>query len=248
MTIEQSTYGHYPGVAPSEVQEGHVPQARTGGCVHEGSSAATTIENAVLIVDDDANFRRMVAHVLARAGMPSVQAPNGEDALKLASASRPTAVLLDVHLPDIDGFEVCRELRDRFGNGLPVLFVSGERVESHDRTAGLLLGGDDYLVKPVDPDELVARVRRAIARTQNGKRERRAERRDDLTPREVEVLSLLAHGLDPTEIANELVISPKTVASHLQSVMSKLGVHSRAHAVARAYEGGLIASNSHSTP
>jgi DNA-binding NarL/FixJ family response regulator len=210
--------------------------------LHERASAATTTENAVLIVDDDAIFRLMVAHLLARAGIPSVQAPNGEDALRLASSSRPTAVLLDVRLPDIDGFEVCRELRDRFGEGLPVLFVSGERVESHDRAAGLLLGGDDYLVKPVDPDELVARIRRAVARTQNGKRERRAVRRDDLTPREVEVLRLLARGLAQAEIARELVISPKTVSSHLQSVMGKLGVHSRAHAVARAYEDGLIAS------
>jgi DNA-binding NarL/FixJ family response regulator len=210
--------------------------------VDEGAPAATTTENAVLIVDDDDGFRLLVAHVLARAGIPSVEAPNGEEALELATTVRPTAVLLDVALPDIDGFEVCRELRDRFGDGLPVLFVSGERVAPHDRSAGLLVGGDDYLIKPVDPDELLARVRRAIARTQNGKRERRTERHDDLTPREVEVLSLLARGLDPTEIAKELVISPKTVASHLQSVMAKLGVHSRAHAVARAYEDGLIAA------
>ena len=214
---------------------------------HEGvAAAASTTEDAVLIVDDDDGFRVMVAHVLARAGIPSVQASNGEEALELASANRPTAVLLDVGLPDIDGFEVCHELRDRFGDRLPVLFVSGERVEPHDRSAGLLLGGDDYLVKPIDPDELLARIRRAITRTQNSKQERQPPpvRRDDLTPREVEVLNLLARGLDPTEIANELVISRKTVASHLQSVMAKLGVHSRAHAVARAYEDGLIVGKS----
>ena len=76
-----------------------------------------------------------------------------------------------------------------------------------------------------------------------GHRVLRTNATDDLTPREVEVLSLLARGLDPTEIANKLVISPKTVASHLQSVMAKLGVHSRAHAVARAYAEGLIASS-----
>jgi DNA-binding NarL/FixJ family response regulator len=214
--------------------------------VHEGAAAAAVATaKAVLIVDDDSGFRLMVAHALARAGIPSTQAATGEDALEFADANAPAAVLLDVRLPDIDGFEVCRELRDRFGDRLPVIFVSGERVEPHDRTAGLLLGADDYLVKPVDPDELLARIRRAIARTQNHPKpaaNERSQRRDDLTPREMEVLSLLARGLDPTEIANELVISPKTVASHLQSVMAKLGVHSRAHAVARAYEDGWINS------
>jgi DNA-binding NarL/FixJ family response regulator len=216
-----------------------------GAVVHEGAAAAAAATaKAVLIVDDDSAFRMMVAHMLARAGMPSTEAATGEDALELADANAPAAVLLDVRLPDIDGFEVCRELRDRFGDRLPVIFVSGERIEPHDRTAGLLLGADDYLVKPVDPDELIARIRRAIARTQDHPKlaaHERAERRDDLTPRETEVLTLLARGLDPTEIANELVISPKTVASHLQSVMAKLGVHSRAHAVARAYEDGWIA-------
>jgi DNA-binding NarL/FixJ family response regulator len=210
--------------------------------VHERGAAASATEKAVLIVDDDDGFRLMVAHVLARAGIPSAQAPTGEEALELAAANRPSTVLLDVRLPDIDGFEVCRELRDRFGDQVPVIFISGERVEPHDRTAGLLLGGDDYLIKPVHPDELLARIRRAIARTENHKPEPRPHRRDELTAREVEVLRLLARGLGPNEIAKELVISPKTVASHLQSVMSKLGVHSRAHAVARAYEDGLIVS------
>jgi DNA-binding NarL/FixJ family response regulator len=212
--------------------------------VHEEvAAAASTTANAVLIVDDDSGFRTMVAHVLARAGIPSLQAATGEDALEFTSAGRPSAVLLDVRLPDMDGFEVCRVLRDRFGNRLPVIFISGERTEPHDRAAGLLLGGDDYLVKPVHPDELVARIRRAIARMGNANNNRRPERRDDLTPREVEVLRLLARGLDPAEIASELVISRKTVGSHLQSVMAKLGVHSRAHAVARAYEDGLMVSN-----
>jgi DNA-binding NarL/FixJ family response regulator len=209
---------------------------------HEGGSAAATPENGVLIVDDDAGFRLFVAHLLARAGIPSVQAQLGEEALELAAASRPAAVLLDVSLPDIDGFEVCHELRDRFGNSLPVIFISGERMEAHDRAAGLLLGGDDYLVKPVNPDVLLARVRRAIARTRHRKDEGPPRRTDELTARELEVLRLLARGLDPVAIAKELVISPKTVSTHLQNVMSKLGVHSRAHAIARAYEDGLMAS------
>src|SRR6266536_1160979 len=118
---------------------------------HDGRAAAATIEGVVLIVDNDAGFRAHVSHLLERANLPSVQTGRGEEALELAASSRPAAVLLDVSLPDIDGFEVCRELRDRFGDSLPVIFISGERIEAHDRTAGLLLGGDDYLIKPGEP-------------------------------------------------------------------------------------------------
>lgn len=195
---------------------------------------------SILIVDDDRGFREFVRHLLARAGLPAVHAASGEEALRHAASSRPAAVLLDVSLPDIDGFEVCRELRDLYGDALPVIFVSGVRVESHDRTAGLLLGGDDYLIKPVEPDELVARLRRAVTRTQNGSDESRTPDAHTLTAREIEVLGLLAQGLDSAAIAQKLVISPKTVSTHLQRVMAKLGVHSRAHAVARAYQARLI--------
>jgi len=93
----------------------------------------------------------------------------------------------------------------------------------------------DYLVKPFAPDELIARLRRLLART-SGKHEngRRA-----LTAREEEVLKLLAGGLAQNEIAKELVISEKTVASHIERILAKLGVHSRAQAVTVAYQTGL---------
>lgn len=200
----------------------------------------STCGGPILIVDDDPAFRALVSHLLDRAGLAVVEAAGGEEGLAAATRSRPEAVLLDVALPDIGGFELCRELRDRLGDELPVIFVSGTRVEPHDRAAGLLLGGDDYLVKPVDPDELLARLRRALSRSRTGKEESRAEPGNGLTGRELEVLRLLAQGLDGRAIAHKLVISPKTVSSHLQRVMTKLGVHSRAQAVARAYEGRLI--------
>ena len=210
-------------------------------CGSEGGAAATEEPSAILIVDDDPAFRTLVAHLLERAGFRWLEATRGEEALELALGERPSLVLLDVLLPDMDGFEVCLELRDRCGRELPVIFVSGERVQAHDRAAGLLIGGDDYVVKPVDPDELLARIRRALSRS---RRDARGPRHGDpagLTPREIEVLGLLARGLDAPAIAQRLVISPKTVSSHLQSVMAKLGVHTRAQAVARAYEDGLIA-------
>ena len=147
--------------------------------------------------------------------------------------------MLDVCLPMIFGYEVCRALRCSYGDRLPILFISGMRTESFDRVAGLLIGGDDYLVKPFAPDELVARVG-ALLRRSGAHPD---TRRTDLTAREHEVLALLADGLEHHEIAERLIISPKTVGTHIEHVLGKLGVHSRAQAVAVAYREGLIYGN-----
>jgi DNA-binding CsgD family transcriptional regulator len=100
-------------------------------------------------------------------------------------------------------------------------------AESSDRVAGLLLGGDDYLAKPIEPDERLARVRRHLLRleTWNGVGVR-------LTSREHQVLKLLADGLGPAQISVNLGISQKTVATHVEHIYAKLGVHTRAQAVA----------------
>jgi DNA-binding NarL/FixJ family response regulator len=122
---------------------------------------------------------------------------------------------------------------------LPIIFVSGERVDAYDRTVGLLLGADDYIVKPFDPDELIARIRRSIRRQQ----QRRPEPDDalaGLTPREMEVLALLAAGRSSKEIARRLVISPRTVSTHVQHILAKLDVSNRARAIALAHRAGLV--------
>ena len=169
------------------------------------------------------------------------EAATGEEALAAVRAERPSLVLLDFLLPGINGFEVCRTLRDEFGDDLPIIFVSGERVDAADRALGLIVGGDDYLVKPVDPDELLARVRRAIVRARRQRVDRpMGTHAFDLTKRELEVMELLAAGRTQAEIASSLFISPKTVASHLQRILAKLGVHSRTQAVAVAYDVGLV--------
>lgn len=148
-------------------------------------------------------------------------------------------VVLDMCLPDVNGLEVCRELREEFGDELPIMFGSGHRFESFDRVAGLLMGADDYLPKPFDPDELVARLRR-LARSRSRPGSRVGSDDFGLTPRELEVLALLAKGDRSAKIASQLTISEKTVATHLQRVLGKLGVHSRAEAVAWAYRERLI--------
>jgi DNA-binding NarL/FixJ family response regulator len=149
--------------------------------------------------------------------------------------------IVAVRLPDMSGYEVCRALKEIHGERLPVILISGWRTEAYDRTVGLMIGADDYVVKPYDAGELLARVRRCIARSSlasvgNGSAERG---RYALTPREHGVLSLLAHGLGTAAIARELVISEKTVATHIQRILGKLGVNSRAAAVAKAHSEGL---------
>lgn len=189
----------------------------------------------VLIVDDDARFRAYVRGVLEESGYRVEEAEDGFAALAAVRASRPAAVLLDVNMPRLSGYEVCRSLREEQGADLPLIFVSGERTESFDRVAGLTIGADDYLAKPFAADELLARLRRLL---------RRAGRVDavtsTLTRRELQVLQLLADGLDQGEIAERLVISPKTVGTHIERVLAKLGAHSRAEAVALAYRRGVV--------
>jgi DNA-binding NarL/FixJ family response regulator len=194
----------------------------------------------ILIVDDDAGFRRMVAELVERAGYETVQAETGEKALELAREDLPRLVLLDVNLPGTSGYAVCHELRNRHGQQLPILFISGERTESFDRVAGLLIGADDYLTKPFDPDELLARISRMLERAA----QQRPKAADDdvfgLTPRECEVLGLLVDGLSQPEIAERLFLSPKTVGTHIQRIMGKMGVKSRTQAVAVAAREGLF--------
>jgi DNA-binding NarL/FixJ family response regulator len=190
----------------------------------------------ILIIDDDEDFREVIIGILKRAGYAVREASNGEDALRLAQRELPRLAILDVCLPDLSGYEICRQLKERFGDSLPVLFVSGVRTESFDRVAGLLIGADDYLGKPFAADELLARVRRLV-RHMTPLAPSLASK---LTPRELEVLRLLANGLGQDEIASDLFISRKTVATHIEHVLQKLGVRTRAQAVALAYREDLL--------
>lgn len=191
----------------------------------------------ILVVDDDRSFRTLMKTVLERAGYSTLEAETGEEGIEMAHEERPALVLLDVKLPGIHGYEVCRELKEMFGPDLPVLLVSGVRTEPYDRAAGLLIGADASLAKPVDADELLALVRKYLSPSQTLNHGERAAR--ELTKREREILELLAQGLGQKEIAQTLVISEKTVATHIQRILEKLGVHSRAQAVAFAHRSGL---------
>jgi DNA-binding response OmpR family regulator len=192
----------------------------------------------VVVVDDDAVAGDQIRGLLEAAGYDVSVIGNGEEALEVARTEPPRLVVLDVCLPGISGYEVCRELRNRFGEGLPIIFISAARTDSYDRVAGLVVGGDEYLTKPFADDELLIPVRRLLRRSAPLP----AAIASRLTKREKEVLALLAEGLDPREIATRLVLSRKTVATHLEHVLYKLGVHTQAQAVAAAYRSDLVDS------
>ncbi len=115
----------------------------------------------VLIVDDEPAILELVAFNLEQAGFTTLTAADGAEALQKAAAEKPDLVILDIMLPRVDGFEVCRSLRAK-GN-TPILMLTARREEV-DRVLGLELGADDYLTKPFSPRELVARVRAILRR------------------------------------------------------------------------------------
>jgi two-component system, NarL family, nitrate/nitrite response regulator NarL len=193
-------------------------------------------DSEVLVVDPDHACRTHVSQLLRRVGYQTVEVDTGEAALRVARTRPLSLVLLELVLPEATGYEVCRELREELDSYLPIIFLTGARTDSLDRVAGLLLGADDYIVKPFDPDELIARVLRLADRHPL---RRPRPRTIGLTPRESEVLALLADGLRQPEIARRLYISPRTVGKHIEHILAKLGVHSRTEAVAHVARNRL---------
>src|SRR6478735_868714 len=115
----------------------------------------------ILLVDDEKRIREVVEYALVKAGYRVTALAEGEPALGLIASDPPDLVVLDIGLPGIDGLELCKRIRAR--GSTPVLFLSA-RADEVDRIVGLELGGDDYLVKPFSPRELVARVRAVLRR------------------------------------------------------------------------------------
>lgn len=184
----------------------------------------------VLIADEDPTSRGDLARLLEAAGYEIVQVASGEEALQAVREITPSIVLLEIPLGSLSGYEVCRALREE-DREMPVVFVSGSRTESYDRVAGLLVGANDYIVKPYAPDELLTRVRHLVRRSQSLSPSVTAR----LTDREREVLQLLATGLRQDDIAKRLFISRKTVGTHVANILRKLGVRSQTQAVAVAF-------------
>jgi two-component system OmpR family response regulator len=172
-------------------------------CAGDEAKPMTADDAGLLVVDDEPFLRDAVAASLRFLGFTVTVAPNGRQALRLAREQVYDLVILDVMLPDVDGFEIVRRLR-RDGNRVPVIFLTAKDARE-DKVAGLTIGGDDYITKPFGLEELAARVRTVLRRTrpapaspvlefadltldQDAYEVRRAGHRIDLSPTEFRLL------------------------------------------------------------
>jgi DNA-binding NarL/FixJ family response regulator len=211
----------------------------------------------VLIADDQALVRAGFRSILeAQAGISVVgEAADGRDAIDLVRKRGPDVVLMDIKMPDIDGLEATRRIVAEPDNRTAVLMLTTFDLNEYVYDA-LRAGASGFLLKDVPPEELVAAVRvvaggEALIAPAITKRliehfVRTAPpgdtpgRLDELTPREVEVLTLIARGRSNQEIAADLVLTEATVKTHVKHVLRKLDARDRVQAVVFAYETGLV--------
>jgi DNA-binding NarL/FixJ family response regulator len=212
---------------------------------------------SVLIADDQALVRAGFRSILeAQPGISVVgEAADGRDAVDIALKRRPKVVLMDIKMPDLDGLEATRRILAEDDNETAVLMLTTFDLNEYVYDA-LRAGASGFLLKDVLPEDLIAAVRVVargdglIAPTVTKRLIEQFVRTAppgtppaelaDLTPREVEVLTMVARGLSNGEIAADLVLSEATVKTHVKHVLAKLGVRDRVQAVVFAYESGLV--------
>ena len=122
------------------------------------------MKTKILLVDDDPNIRQLVNLYLEKEGFEVVMADRGDEAIKIFKSTPPNLILLDVMLPGMDGWQVCREVRKV--SNIPIIMLTA-KDETFDKVLGLELGADDYMVKPFEMKELVARIKAVLRRFQN---------------------------------------------------------------------------------
>ncbi|MEV0824874.1 response regulator transcription factor [Nonomuraea rubra] len=210
-----------------------------------------------VIADDQALVRTGFRMILTANGIDvAAEAANGDEAVAAVRRTRPDVVLMDIRMPQMDGLEATRRILAGGGEDTRVLILTTYDLD-HYVYAALTAGASGFLLKDVSPEHLVAAVRLVrsgdalLAPTITRRLVERFARRDDLkpalprdlsglTPRELDVLRLLATGLSNAELAGQLSLSVATVKTHVAGILSKLGLRDRVQAVVVAYESGLV--------
>ncbi|MEV0160871.1 response regulator transcription factor [Nonomuraea fuscirosea] len=210
-----------------------------------------------VIADDQALVRTGFRMILTANGIDvAAEAANGDEAVAAVRRTRPDVVLMDIRMPQMDGLEATRRILTGGDEDTRVLILTTYDLD-HYVYAALTAGASGFLLKDVSPEHLVAAVRLVrsgdalLAPTITRRLVERFARRDNvkptlhrdlsaLTPRELDVLRLLATGLSNAELAGQLSLSVATVKTHVASILSKLGLRDRVQAVVVAYETGLV--------
>lgn len=201
----------------------------------------------LLVVDDDPNLVLLVKDYLEFRGYEVVAASNGLEALEVMRRLTPDLIICDVMMPEMDGYTFVQTLRsDRATDWIPVIFLSA-RGQTADRVRGLNTGADAYLVKPFEPEELVAQVEATLKHTERLLQMQGApvqpviqlDREVELTPTETKVLQYVARGMSNREIAEVMGVSQRTIESHVSNMLSKTGLHNRTELARWAIESGL---------
>lgn len=196
----------------------------------------------ILIIEDEPAIRANLEDILEMEGFQPLSAANGRDGLEITRRERPDLILCDVLMPELDGHEVLKELRrEETTMRIPFVFLTA-KGQQHDVRAGMNLGADDYLIKPVRVDDLLAAIEARLERAQ----QQSGFKADftsagplqtlGLSPREAEILLWVAQGKTNYETGVILDISAATVKKHMEHVYAKLGVETRNAATLRALE------------
>ncbi|WP_373479935.1 response regulator transcription factor [Geminocystis sp.] len=217
----------------------------------------------ILVTDDDFTIRRLIKDCLELHGYSVILASDGEEALSLANKYHPHLLISDIKMPNKDGYHLVKELRENPNfRLLPVIFLTHKNT-TEDKIHGYQAGGDIYLAKPFQPNELTAIVRHLLEKTQiiqsellfteinhnypqpvsnliANNRDKIAENNIYLTKREIEVLELLIKGLSNLKIANKLYLSPKTIEKYVSSLLKKTNSNNRTELANFVFKNKII--------
>jgi DNA-binding NarL/FixJ family response regulator len=214
-------------------------------------SKETTVgeHKRLLLIDDDPNLILLVKDYLEFRGYEVVTADNGQEALEVLDQETPDMIICDVMMPQMDGYSLVEHVRKNPRTSwIPVLFLSA-KGQSQDRVKGLNTGADVYMVKPFEPEELVAQVESSLKQASRliQRQDKSAESTPkiqvpfdvELTPTELRVVQFVARGMANREIAEELNVSQRTIESHVSNMLGKTGLHNRTELARWAIENSM---------
>lgn len=207
----------------------------------------------LLLVDDDPNLILLVRDYLEFRGYDVITAENGKQALEALEAEKdnPDMIICDVMMPEMDGYTLVEQVRENpKTNLIPFLFLSA-KGHSADRVKGLNKGADVYMVKPFEPEELVAQVESSLKQASRLLAQKppglissepifqNVPADVTLTPTELKVVQFVSQGMANREIAEEMNVSQRTVESHVSNMLGKTGLHNRTELARWAMENNM---------